>query len=74
MRALEQRPQPQQVHLNRRRIFPFFTGTTSTGSFCLVRFQIISQHIQRISTYTRTPFTAHSEDFIPASQLTPRRP
>lgn len=74
MRALEQRPQARQVHLNPRRIFPIFTGTNDIGSLCLVRFQIISQYTQRISSHTRTPFTAHSEDFIPASHLTPPRP
>ncbi len=74
MRALEQRPQARQVHLNSRRIFLLFTGTTDTGSLCLVRFQIISQHTQLISSHTHIPFTARSEDFIPTSHLTPPRP
>ena len=63
MRALKQRPQARQVHLNPRRILLLFTGTTDTTSLCLVRFQIISQHTQRISSHTHPPFTAHSEVF-----------
>ena len=46
MRALESVTQVPQVHLNRRRILPFFTGTLSTGSRCVVQFQSISEPFQ----------------------------
>ncbi len=48
MRALEHGPQLSQKHLNLRRFRPLFTGTIRTSAFCLVQFQIISQHTQGI--------------------------
>ncbi len=47
MRALESATQVTWMHLNRRRILPFFTGTLSTGSRCFVQFQSISEPFQR---------------------------
>ncbi|QDT27530.1 hypothetical protein Enr10x_28480 [Gimesia panareensis] len=46
MRALEHSEQVPQQHLNQRRFFQVFTGTESTGSQCLVHFQIISEQTQ----------------------------
>lgn len=63
MRALEPTEQVTQNHLNRRRFFPFFTGTFITGSLCLVTFQIISEHFQRTSQHIHPKVTAHSEHF-----------
>ncbi len=61
MRALESAEQVTQNHLNRRRFFQFFTGTITTGSLCIVTFQIISEHFQRTSRHTHPEVTAHSE-------------
>ncbi len=52
MRAPKHRAQVTQHHLNRRRFFQLFSGTFWTGSFYLVHFQIISEHIQ--STFKQT--------------------
>ena len=62
MRAPEHATQVTQQHLNRRRFLAFFTGTDCTGSFCLVHFQLISEHTQSTSEHNRGELKAFHND------------
>jgi len=74
MRALEHAAQVTQLHLNRRRFFHLFTETHSTGSSCLVRFQIISKHAYAGAEQFRSTLKAIHDRFRAQNPLTSPRP
>ncbi|QDT83726.1 hypothetical protein MalM14_13600 [Gimesia chilikensis] len=74
MRAPKHRAQVTQLHLNRRRFFQLFSRTFRTGSFYLVYFQIISEHIQSTFKQTRRNLRGIHRKHKAKSHLTSPRP